>query len=90
MTPDQFDGTPLKIHAPATYRIEVDGAVNENLLDASENLHITTLQRSDHSIVTILVARVRDQAEFSGLLNTLYDWHLPIRSVKLLSKDKQD
>ena len=79
MTTDQYNGITLKIHTPATYRIEVDGTVSESLLDAFENLHITTRQRSDHSMVTILVARVRDQAEFSGLLNTLYDWHLPIR-----------
>jgi len=86
MIPDQFNGVPLKISAPATYRIEVEGAVSESLLGAFENIHTTTHQRSDHSIVTILVVRVMDQAEFSGLLNTLYDWHLPIRAVKLMSK----
>jgi hypothetical protein len=34
-----------------------------------------------------LTGRVRDQAELSGVLNTLYELHLPILSVKILAED---
>jgi hypothetical protein len=36
------------------------------------------------SAVTTLVGRLRDQAELSGVLNTLYDLHLPILEVEKL------
>ena len=37
--------------------------------------------------MTTLVGRVRDQAELAGLLNNLYDLHLPILGVKNLEAD---
>jgi hypothetical protein len=33
-------------------------------------------------MVTTLVGRVRDQAELTGLLNSLYELHLPILTVE--------
>jgi len=32
--------------------------------------------------VTILVGEMRDQAEFMGVMNSLYELHLPILSVE--------
>ena len=84
-----YDEKPLKIWAPAKYYIEVDGTVGKSWLDHFGNMRITTRTRKDSSIVTILVGRVRDQAELSGLLNSLYDYHLPILSVELLD-DEED
>ena len=81
---DAYDGKPLKIWAPATYHIEVDGEVGKSWPEHFGNMRTTTQRRKDNSIVTILVGRVRDQAELSGLLNSLYDCHLPILSVKFL------
>jgi hypothetical protein len=37
--------------------------------------------------VTTLTGRLRDQAELSGVLNGLYELHLPILSVEFLSED---
>jgi hypothetical protein len=50
-------------------------------------MRITTRQRKDQTTVTTLIGRVRDQAELSGVLNTLYELHLPILSVKILAED---
>jgi hypothetical protein len=85
---DDYDGKPLKIWAPAKYHIEVEGEVGKGLSDHFGNMRITTRKRKDNSLVTILVGRVRDQAELSGLLNSLYDNHLSILSVELLD-DKE-
>jgi hypothetical protein len=48
-------------------------------------MRITTRQRKDQTTVTTLSGRVRDQAELTGVLNTLYELHLPILSVEILS-----
>ena len=37
--------------------------------------------------MTTLTGRLRDQAELTGLLNSLYDLHLPILSVENLDAD---
>jgi hypothetical protein len=86
---DTSDGKYLKIWAPATYHIEVEGEVGKSWADHFGTMRITTRTRKDNSVVTILVGRVRDQAELSGLLNSLYDCHLPILSVELLD-DEED
>jgi hypothetical protein len=38
--------------------------------------------------VTTLAGRLIDQAELSGVLNTLYELHLPILSVEYLKNDQ--
>ena len=85
--PDGDDGKHLKLWTPATYHIEVEGVVSENWSDHFGDMRISTRTRKDNSIVTTLVGRVRDQAELSGLLNSLYDYHLPILSVDLLPEN---
>jgi hypothetical protein len=40
--------------------------------------------------VTTLTGRLKDQAELSGVLNGLYELHLPILSVKILTEDNGD
>jgi hypothetical protein len=55
-------------------------------------MQVTHGSLEDGSDTTILIGRLRDQAELSGVLNTLYDMHLPILSVDLLrsrSESKQ-
>jgi len=48
-------------------------------------MRITTRKRSDQTPVTTLVGRLRDQAELSGILNSLYGMHLSILKVELLN-----
>jgi hypothetical protein len=48
-------------------------------------LQITTIYQGDQVPVSALVGTVKDQAECIGILNSLYDLHLPLLSVELLS-----
>jgi hypothetical protein len=48
-------------------------------------MRITTRNRADQSFVTTLIGRLRDQAELSGLLNSLYDLHLSILKVEVVN-----
>ena len=86
----EFDGKHLKLWTPATYRIEVEGVLEEFWADSVAGMCISTRKRADQSTVTTLTGLLRDQAELSGVLNGLYELHLPILSVKILSDDDDD
>jgi hypothetical protein len=88
--PGEFDGNHLKLWTPATYRIDVEGVLDEIWADSLAGMRISTRKRADQSTVTTLTGRLKDQAELSGVLNGLYELHLPILSVKILTEDNGD
>jgi len=76
----------IKLWTPATYRIEVEGHLAESWSDRLAGMLITTRKRLDQTTVTTLVGRLRDQAELSGVLNSLYDLHhLSILKVEVVN-----
>ena len=79
--------TRVKLWTPAIYRIEVEGHLNESRSECLAGMHITVCKRSDQSAMTTLVGRLKDQAELSGVLNSLYDLHMSIRKVELVKED---
>ena len=85
--PGEFDKKHLKFWTPATYRIEVEGVLDEIWTDSLAGMRISTRKRADQSTVMTLTGRLKDQAELSGVLNGLYELHLPILSVEILSED---
>ena len=86
----EFDGNHLKLWTPATYRIEVEGVLDEIWADSLAGMHISSHKRGDQSTVTTLTGLLRDQAELSGVLNGLYELHLPILSVNIIAEDNGD
>ena len=85
---DDLKGMHLKLWTPATYRIEVVGALDESWSDRLGGMIIKTRQRADQSTVTTLTGRMIDQAELAGVLNSLYELHLPILKVKILRTEQ--
>jgi hypothetical protein len=47
-------------------------------------MQITVRKRSDQSAMTTLVGRLKDQAELSGVLNSLYDLRMSILKVEVV------
>ena len=76
---------PIKLWTPATYRIEVEGNLNESWSEFLAGMHITTRKRSDQTTVTNLIGRLRDQSELTGVLNSLHDLHRPIVKVEIVN-----
>ena len=74
----------LRLHMPATYRIRVQGHLDESWSDRLGGMTITTTE-ADGTPVSILTDRLRDQAALLGVLNTLYDLQLPLLSVECQS-----
>jgi hypothetical protein len=62
--PEDCNGRHLKLWTPATYRIEVVGALDESWSDRLGGMIIKTRQRADQSTVTTLTGRMIDQPVF--------------------------
>jgi len=77
----------IKLWTPATYRIEVEGHLDESWSERLAGMHITSRKRSDQTTVTSLIGRLRDQSELSGVLNSLYDLHRPILKVEVVNAE---
>jgi len=77
------------LHAQAGAWLAENGIIEEALRHYLAGMRITTRKRLDQTTVTTLVGLLRDQAELSGVLNSLYDlYHLSILKVEVVN-DKQ-
>ena len=52
--PGEFDGKHLKLWTPATYRIQVEGVLDEIWADSLAGMRISSRKRADQSTVTTL------------------------------------
>lgn len=84
------DTSHLRPWAPATYRIEIEGVLENSWSDRFGGLRISSRRRADSTVITTLTGRVMDQSELSGILNGLTDMHLPILSVECLSEKNKE
>jgi len=77
-------GENLRFDKPATYRIRVTGHIDDNLYGQLGGMIITRAFTADSRPITILVGHLSDQAALSGVLNELYELHLPLLTVESL------
>lgn len=70
--------------SPAIYRIIVRGSLDPSWSNRLGGMSISTKQFEEGETETILVGRLRDQAALSGVLNALYELHLPVVSADCL------
>jgi hypothetical protein len=69
---------------PATYQINVQGRVDSKWSDRVAGMEIRNSYEQKNLPITTLEGEVSDQAALLGVLNTLYELHLPIISVVIL------
>lgn len=74
----------MKLDTPATYRIRVQGCLDECWSDRLGGMVITSAFTSDKEPMAILVGNLIDQAALAGVLSELYELHLPLLSVECL------
>jgi hypothetical protein len=84
--PDTKNREHLRPWSPASYRIEVEGLLEETWSDRFAGMRITSRKRADRSTVTCLTGRLMDQSELTGVLNGLAELHLPILLVNGLAE----
>ena len=76
----------LKLGEPADYRIEIQGHLDKSWSGRLGGMQIKAGNRGEKGTVTELTGRVADQAQLIGVLNSLYELHLPILSVEIVPK----
>ncbi len=69
---------------PATYRITVQGQLDERWSDWFGGMTVTVERKGDSVPTTTLTGTVTDQAALQGILHTLYSLGLPVCSVTCL------
>ena len=72
----------IKFVGPATYRIVVQGFLDPSYSDRVAGMKISTTKRGELKPITTLQGTVSDQAELSGVLETLYSLHLTLLNVE--------
>jgi hypothetical protein len=77
----------IEFGGPATYRIVVRGQLDGEWSDRLAGMEIITTSRWDKPSLTTLVGRIRDQAELSGVLDTLHGLHMPIIKIETIEEE---
>jgi hypothetical protein len=87
-------GIVIPFDRPATYQIKVQGRIDSNWSDRMAGMQIRITPEQTNPPITILEGEVSDQAALLGVLNSLYELHLPIVSVAVVphleGKEKQE
>lgn len=78
----------MNIETPATYRIRVQGKLDESRLELVGGLSVIPETGSDDQTVTIMVGHLPDQSALSGVLNTIFELRLPLLSVENLDEKR--
>jgi len=84
--PDPSERKYLRLENPKSYRIRAQGILQESYCDSLGDVRITVSNRKGESLVTALVGLVKDQDELMGIVNSLYELHLPLLSVLIIDK----
>ena len=74
----------LSLHKPATYRIQVQGHLDESWSPRLGGMAISTSVTPDQGPVTTLEGVLLDQAALAGVLDVIYSLCLPVISVKYI------
>ena len=77
---------PNPFDSPASYQIIVQGRIDQTWSDRLEGMLIYLNRVEGNPCATMLVGELSDQAALAGVLNTLYELHLPVLTVKRLEK----
>jgi hypothetical protein len=71
----------LHVDTPATYEIQVQGALDPEWSGRLQGLGIIVKEFSYKLPVTVLFGRLKDQAALLGVLNALFTLQLPLLMV---------
>lgn len=82
------DAPRFTFDSPATYQISVQGRIDPTWADRLEGMAIFSATVEEGPPVTTLEGSLSDQTALAGVLNTLYELHLTVLSVKCLKFDR--
>ena len=71
---------------PAIYKIVVQGKIDNKLSDILLDLQINVEKADGQKYYSTLIGKINDQAALSGIMNTIYNMHITVISVNMLSE----
>ena len=71
---------------PGFYRIEVNGCLVRNWYGRLGAMQVSAYLSDDEMEITVLQGAIKDQSELAGIMKTLHELHLTLRSVTYLGK----
>ena len=77
---------PSSYSEPGFYRIEVKGRLSENWWSRLGTMQVSVYAPEDDVEITVLQGAIKDQSELAGIMKTLHELHLALRSVSYLGK----
>jgi hypothetical protein len=77
-------GENFKFNSTVSYRISVKGFLDESWSERFNGMEIYNQTAGEISPMAALVGTLGDQTALIGVLNSLYEMHLPLVSVELL------
>jgi len=83
---DKQSWKDLTFEAPASYRIRVQGHLDDSWTDRLGGMVITRAFTEEKQPMSILIGRLSDQAALSGVMNALYGLHMSVFSVERLDE----
>ena len=75
---------PIPFDSPALYQISVEGQLDPTWSDRLDGMSICQATVEAGTPVTSMEGELQDQTALAGVLNTLYELHLPVILVKRL------
>ena len=78
----------FQFSSSSIYEIRVKGELPESYSVRLGGMQISISQVDKGKPISTLIGKLRDQSELSGILNTLYELHLPLISVCKLEQPK--
>jgi hypothetical protein len=80
----------VRFDAPAFYRIQVQGLIPENWRERLEGMSISQRKSDAGERLSTLEGELADQAALAGVLNSVYELHLPILVVEYIGNHPGD
>ena len=87
MTDKPMGNTDISFGGPAVYRVVVQGLLDEIWTRRLAGMEIATVDRGKREPRTELRGLLQDQAELSGILETLHDLHMSIICVEQIDDE---
>ncbi|MDX1417588.1 MAG: hypothetical protein R3293_25520 [Candidatus Promineifilaceae bacterium] len=80
----------LRLDAPASYRIRLQGVLSKSWSDRLSGMQIKIDQEPGQAPVTTLTGELIDQAALCSVLNAVYNLGLPLLSVECMDENRQE
>ena len=78
----------VNFNKPSIYSIKVQGELGDEWSGRLAGMQITVERKKEDKPISIITGWLSDQSALAGVMNTLYELHLPVISVNVLDDNE--